>query len=446
MATQTLANLRDELSREIHDYLHSTVTTALAANNNLVDTLLANVKGGTTDNFCKNWWVLVTSNTNDGEIRRVSSYTALSKTIVTLGAAWTTDGANKATYELHKYHPTDKLDAINATARKTQAYHHLTDYQLVTGNILPDFEWWTSASAHKFYSASGATLARTSPGSGYTRGERYTALVTDSGAGDGYMYITSDNYPRLLDLQGMTVSVYAPVYCVSADDDAEIIIYTSKGTSTGAVTQTLTSITEVEQATWQWLLLENQELNTDLDEIQIRMSVVTAGNTAYYGPPVLLGKNVNGYMLPELFQKGQLDWVRTQRTSTGNDMPFYDIGQNQMYDDYFGWWVVEQDVNGAYYKFLRTPEYLSRGYKIELSGHVQLEDSLTADTDTISIDTEYSQRFILECVRQLYRMQRGMVSSETSDFFEKEIMRLDYEIAQLGNKRMSRPPTMLRMR
>lgn len=447
MATKTLANLRDALSTELHDYLHSTVTTALAATNNLVDTELANVKGGTVDNFCKGWWVLVTSENNDGEIRRVSSYTATSKTIVSLGAAWTAETAGaKATYELHKYHPTDKLDAINIVAQDIypDLYREVVDTSLITGNILPDFNWWTAAAAHLFWSSSTMTLARTSPGSGYTRGNRFSMKTTDAGAGDEYVLINSDDYPRLLDLQGHSVSFYVWAYPVDTDDDAEIEIYTVKPTTTGTTVQTLTSTTVSEKGTFNLIKLETQAIASDIDFIEIRMRCVTASKNVYFAEPRLVVDGINSYMLPEWFQEGDISWVGIQRT--GRSYPCDNVGSNDAYDDYYGCHVVTEDVNGTVYKFLETPDFLSSQRRIELKGRCPLEYALSADTDTVTLDNRNLRYFVLASARQLFIMERGSVTSETSDVFEKEIARIDYQLLRLGNLKMTAPSAQMRVR
>ena len=216
--SKTLANLRDQLSIALHDYHHSTVTTALTASKLIKDTTLANIQGGTTSDYFNTWWALITSGANTAltPLRRIADYDGATYWLTVQGDNFGDDGAVKATYEIHKYHPTDKLRAINTTARKIFPTMHreILDLTLVSGNILPDshFEWWTSATTLKLYTGTTstgivATLAKTDT-AGLTRGGKYSAKVTAANT-PGYMMINSNPYPRLLDLKNSTVSFYA---------------------------------------------------------------------------------------------------------------------------------------------------------------------------------------------------------------------------------------------
>lgn len=449
MSTKTLANIRDELSIETGDYLHGTVTTALTTSTALVDTDLMSVEGGMTADYFKDWWVLITSGTNAAAIRKVDTY-AVTGTIAVLGgsfAAETPSAALKATYELHKHHPTTKLNAINIATRKLYPRLHrkITDLSVITGNILPDFNWWTSATEHKFWTLSGATVARTSP-SAYTRGSRFSAKLTDSGSGDGVMILTSTNYPRLIDFQGSTVSLYAWAYPLDTDDDAETEIVTIQPTSTGTTVDTNTSTTSNEATVFQLIKLEDISIKDDVNTFQIKMRCVTASKNVYYVEPRLIGKKVYDYMIPELLQGGQITWIRRQITGRNDIRPADDIGFNADYVDLFGWSVVTENINGTNYKFLRTPTNISEGYRLEIQGFAPLEDNLSADTDTITIDDPYTQLLVLESAKQMYKMLRGQGSSFTSDTYETEVARLDFEISRLGNLRMGQPSSMLRVR
>lgn len=444
MGKKTLVNLRDEMSLEMGDYQHGTATTAIEADNDVIDTGLANVKGGMTPNYFRDWYWLPTSGANS-TVRMVDSYNPASRTLVVRGGVLTDDGTTKATYELHKYDPTTKKDAINITARKIGIKRPLTDLSVITGNILPDFNYWSSASTHKFWTTSTGTLARTSPGSGFTRGNRFAMKFTDSGNGDEYVSIHSNVYPRLLDLKGTTISVYVWAYCVDTDDDAEIEIYTVKPTTTGYIEQTLTSTTETELGYYQLIKLETQAINDDLDTFELRLRCVTASKNVYFSDPRIIGRGINDYMLPELFQEGQLSWVRKQTTGAASK-PCDDIGFDVGYEDYFGCRTISEDVNGTYYKFLRTPDRLAGSYRLELSGWGKLEDNLSSDTDTMTVDDPYSQRFVLMASKQCYEMLSSKLSSASSDKYEREIARIDYELGKLGNLSQMPPPTQMRVR
>ncbi len=429
--SKTLANLRDDLSIKLGDYLHQTVTTALAANNNLVDTLLANVEGGTTDNFCKNWWVLVTSEGNDGEIRRVSTYTASTKTIVTLGAAWSSDGADLATYELHKHHPTKKLQSINIAARKSELWADVWDLTLVSNNALPNssFDWFAVSTVPYKYALSNATASKQTSG-GYFRGGEAGVIVTAS-AGNGYLYITSESNRRLLDLQGQTIDFECWVR-PSKVDDVAIVIYTLQADGTE---QTLTSTGSTPAQKWTKLQLLQQDINPALDKIEFRFKITTNAENVRLDNVRVLGDTVTSYLLPETFKDGVVTSMRLQTYGSGTwNRPADDIGYNFHYEDVYGWEVVSDGTD----RYLNTPT-LPDGHLIELRGSTPLNDTLSADTDTMDIESEKTEYLIAMAARELYmEIHAGNASyantRESSDRYEEVIVRLDGEIAWLKSK------------
>ena len=432
----TLLTLRQRLSENIGDYFTSTVTTAIAASTSVIDTALANVEGGGTTDYFEDWWVYFTSGANIGVKRKVSSYNAGTWTLTVLGGNLATDGAVKATYELHRVDPDKKIKAINNAARtlSSDIKRDITDISLVSGNILPDFNWWTGAAAHKFWASSTMTLARTSPGSGYTRGGRYSMKVTDAGAGDEYVSLHSDNYPRLLDLKGKTVSAYVWAYPVTTDDDPEIEIYTAKGDSTGADSQTLTSTTETESGYYQIVKLENQAIDDDIDTFEIRLKCVTASAVIYFQEPRITGVDVYDYMLPELFQNANIRRVRYQLTGSDNVAPADDIGYNADYQEIFGWDIVPQDINGTYYNFLRLPYSIPVGRRIELNSSADLEDNMSADTDTMNIDDPKSNVLIAQACWELFRQLRGFVTNSSNSAYDDEIAYWAGEVTRLKKR------------
>ena len=424
--SKTLANIRDDLSIKLGDYLHSTVTTALTTDNNLVDTNLANEEGGTTDNYFKNWWVLVTSGANDGEIRRVSTYTASTKTIVVAGSAWSSDGATLATYELHRHNPTKKKQAINIACRKSELWADVLSYDLETGNVLPNsnFDWWTSSSALKLWQTSNVTLARNSTAP-YLRSGSYSAKLTASAA-NGYIELRAREWPRLQDLAGETVTFEAWALPEVANDAFIRISYTDSAGASQTKDSTTTSVAGV----WTLLKITDYTIPEDSTDISFRLVVKTNTKYVYYDSARVLIANVRDYLLPEAFQDGMLDWVRVQTGGRGNyDRPSDETGYDSLYYDIFRW----QMISDGTYKYLRTPS-LSKGYRIELRGSTPLNDTLSADTDTLDIDADRTEYLVAMAARELYMMERGLPSSQSSDLYEKEIVRLDNEIISLKSK------------
>lgn len=418
----TLAVLRQRMSEDMGDWLSSTVTTALAAGTTVLDTTLANVEGGDITDHFNNQYVLVTSGANSvaaGTVvpqRRISDYTA--NALVITGGNWVTDGTVKSTYEIHKINPAEKLRAINSAARELYPTLHrrIIDRSVVTGNVLPDFNWWTTAAAHKFYSTSAsAAIARTANSTQFTRGERYCAKLTASSTNQ-YMYIDSDTLPSLLDLQGQSVSLYCWV-STSVEDDAYIRIVTTQADGT---TQTLTSTTTCDDGEEVLLELENQTLNTDLTNVSIQFLVKVSGTVAYFTAPRLIGKkDVYDYLLPELLQDGSVRQVRLQTTGYSTN-PCDDIGLVD-WAEMFGWKPVTIDIAGTNYKALRIPYYHPHERRLELTGIAPLEDNLSADTDTMDIDDPKTEALTAWANMLVYEQRRGVVSASTTDKYNSEL-------------------------
>ena len=146
--TTTLSDLIDLLSQRIGDYKEETVTTAIAANTSVVCSTLANYTN--RDDEYNRYWLYITDKANAGTYRKVSDYTASTGTLTVLGANLTTDGTDKATFQLHKYDRNNKIRAINRATRDTfpTLFRYSRDVTLSGNNILPNpsFEDWTSTS------------------------------------------------------------------------------------------------------------------------------------------------------------------------------------------------------------------------------------------------------------------------------------------------------------
>jgi len=431
--SSTLLTLRTRLSENIGDYFSSTVTTAIAASTSVIDTALANVEGGGTTDYFEDWWVYFTSGANIGVKRKVSSYNAGTWTLTVLGGNLTTDSAVKSTYELHQLDPSMKIKAINNAARtlSSDIKRDITELSLVSGNILPDFEWWTDATTHKFWEVTNVTLARTAGGSAASgRGSRYVAKATASAA-NGYMYLGGGQYPRLLDLKDTTVSAYVWAYPEVAND-AALVIYTLKNDGTTA--QTLTSTTTNAAGRWTLLKLENQRINDDLSEFQIRPKVATISKYVYFTQPRITGRDVYDYMLPERFQNANIRQVRYQLTGSDSISPADDIGYDAQYHEIFGWDIVPQDITGTYYNFLRLPYPPTKGRHIELNGSADLEDNMSADTDVMNIDDPKSNVLIAQACWELFRQLRGFVTNSANSAYDDEIAYWASEVTRLKKR------------
>ena len=109
MPTTTWEQIRQDIVRPF-GLITGTTSENLAANKLLVDEDLTDLYP-TDDYFNDNWFVIVTSNNNDTETRRVTDYAQSSGTL-TVSKAWVTDSST-STYELMTVHPDSVLRAYN---------------------------------------------------------------------------------------------------------------------------------------------------------------------------------------------------------------------------------------------------------------------------------------------------------------------------------------------
>lgn len=374
--SKTLAEVRARLSQNIGDYISEAVTTPLTTSTSVVSTNFA--KYTTVDNYFKRWWCLITSYANIGSNRRITNYNTLTNTATVSGLPFLSDGANLATVELHRYNPDNYTRAINQAAR--ELYPHLyksIDWNdtLILGNHLPNshFEDWTLSTVPDKYALSNITAAKTTT-AGLFRGGTASAKVTATSVG-GYLYCSGwTTYAPLLDLQGRTVTFRAWAYPEVAND-ATIEIYTVQADGT---TQTLTSETNCPAGKWTLLELEDQTLNDNLVDVQFRFKVATSGKYVYFDNARVIASACE-YLLPKDFQKGRLDRVYIQMTGNAEYLCDDVSTVVSQVSPVFGY---STHTDGMY---LRLP-ICYKEHKIILVGSAPLEDDLSSETDTITID------------------------------------------------------------
>ena len=102
--------MRQEIVRPF-GLVTGTTSANLATNTSLVDEDLTDLYSA-DDYFNGNWFVIVTSNTNDGEYRRITDYAQSSGTI-TVSKAWGDSDSSGATYELMPVPPNNVMRAYN---------------------------------------------------------------------------------------------------------------------------------------------------------------------------------------------------------------------------------------------------------------------------------------------------------------------------------------------
>ncbi len=394
--TTTLLVLEQRISEQMGDYLSFDTTTTIPGSAVTITSTTLNSYDGGRDDYFNDWWVYITEGVNSGVLRQVSDY-------ATTGGILTVRGANLAaeagavTCILHRYDRTLFTNAINDALRETTSALHrpLEDRSLVTGNILPDnsFEEWSSSSAMTYFTTSNATVARTSTAA-LIRGKLGSySMKVNASAANGYAYISSNTYPRLLDLMGQTISFKCWAYPEDTANDAYLVIYTIKADGTA---QTLTSSTTNPLAKFTLLELEDQAINDDITEIQFRFKVATNGTDVYFDSARVNGIDILEYLLPSRFANGGISQVFVQ--ASGNQDDACDDLVPQYWNELIGWEVIEDGT----YSYLKLPYAYGADRQIRLIGYAPLE-TLTADTDTISLDGESINLLIAYAKYKLYQ-------------------------------------------
>lgn len=303
-------------------------------------------------------------------------------------------------------------NAINNAIREIYPSLHrpLEDISLITNNILPPFNW-TSTTALSFYTTANLTsITKTTDPQYFHNGP--TSAKALASAADGYLYISSHDYPPLLDLMDKTINYKCWAQPQTALD-AFLTIYTIQPDGTA---QTLNSTTASYADKLDLIELEDQELNDDLFEIQFRMRVHTNAEYIYFDPPRATDLTVREYLLPTDFQNGRIAQVYIQTSGYSDDI--CDDLLPTSWERCWHWDVIDKAINGTLYKFLRLKESFTSERRIRLVGTTPLE-SLSATTDTISLDGEKVNLLIAYVAHLLYEMEMGVPSATDVSRLEK---------------------------
>ena len=439
MGTSTLLSLDQKLLETMGDYKSNAVTTAIAASALLVSTNFQKYRA--TADYFNGYWAYIVDLANAGISRYVSDDDGTS-TLTVLGANLASDGANLATVRLSKFAWEDRVLAINQALPEIYpaVYVPIDNTNLVTGNILPDssFEEWTSTSALSWYTATNITLLKTSTAAN-VRGIKgtYSAKCTAS-AGNGYVYISSDSYPKLLDLAGQTINFRSWAYPEVAND-AYLVIYTIKADGTA---QTLTSTTTSPAGKWSLLELNGQTINEDIVKIEFRFGVTTNAKYVYYDSAVVTGGAVvNEYLLPSGLESGGVNQVYIGMGGGNTSDYSYDDIASFIWQPNYNWEIVNDGSNS----YLKFDSMLAGDCRIRLIGSKPLE-ALTASTDTISTnDTRYLQLVSNYAAYRLYSNASSTTSGSDKDKFNNEANRYLSNYYRLAHLKMTQKPVQLKV-
>ena len=437
--TTNLSTLEQRLGQAIGDDLEVVVTTAIGAGVTIVSTNLTAYDGGRDDYFI-DWFCYITDKANAGVQRQVSDYATATGTLTVRGANLTDDVANLATIRLHRYNRYLYVNAINDAVRETFPTFHkpLDIIELVTGNILPNahFRDWAASTAPDKYSMQDANITATAiTTAGTYRGgaKAMKALTGASGAGK-YVYISSDTYPRLLDLMGHQVSFYCWALPEVADD-ASIQIYTVKADGTA---QTLTSTTANPITEFTLLKLEDQTLNDDLVEIQFRFKITTASKYVYFDNARVIGRNQTEYLLPTDLVNGTLSSVEIQ--AEGRSDFWADDLQPRAWEEVHDWEILDNGTD----KFLKIGLLYNDHRLIRLRGYTPLS-TVSAFTDTIEIDGRLLNRFLAYAKYKLFQSIEVPIASQDVGRYELQSAKAYGEFLRLSNLKMGIPKLQLRI-
>jgi hypothetical protein len=432
--TTTLLSLEQLFNQAINDDLEFDTTTNITTDNSVISTTLKNYDGGADDYF-NDWWVYITEGNNEGVNRYISDYANATGTLTVRGDALAAETA-AVTCRLSRYNRDRKIQALVRACEEVYSDFHLDldEQTLVTGNILPDshFEIWPSSSTMTWYTANTGgtgTLARTSAASS-TRGGTYSAKFTASAAND-YFEVDSEDYPRLLDLQGRTLDFYVQAMPETAND-ALIEIYT---VDTAGSTQTLTSTTANGTTVFTELKLENQTLNDDLDYVSIRFKVTTNGKYVIFDDAWLGDGKLYEYLLPDDFVEGHLSRVHLQTYGTSDEC-FYDL---QPFARSPGRVIPHEIISDGTNLYLKLLEPVPIERRLRLIGIKPLE-TLSADTDTITLKAEKIPALIAKARMIFWAREGEPVSSEDKSRFIDSYARAERDYYRLISKhRMPTP-------
>lgn len=302
-------------------------------------------------------------------------------------------------------------NAISIATRevKDDLFISLDNMDLITGNILPVFNWATSSTLD-FYTEPSGTLAKNTDGAYIWNGSSNAKLTAD---GDGdKLYLDSGNYPRLLDIMNKTVDLKGWVY-PEAVGYAILTIYTLEKDNTA---QTLPSTTTTYALKKCLVELEGQAISDDIQKAQVWMAVTTTLKYSYFDMPRLIVNGVREYLLPTDFQEGHLSSVEIQTSGDCDDLHPTD------WETIYGWDIILDGV----YKYLRLPVGYPTEKRIRLIGYKPLEQLSAADS-TISIDGGRVNLLLSYAAGKLFQVESQEIQY-TIDNYTNAITAIDLEI------------------
>lgn len=380
--TTTLQDAMVILSREIGDYWEST-STGTGSTVTVVDSaLIAKPNDWITDVT----YDFITSGTNNGEERKVSTASLLTAGTYLVGTHGTTTFGS-VTYQLHRlFEPSEKRRALVAAARNIygDCYDLVWDETFVSGNWLKDgsFEVWANGTSLSYWTASAVVATQSSTSNTYKHGS-YSVLL--AGTLGSFTQGISNN-EDLKALAGKNVIWSIQARCNTASC-LRLSINDGSTTSYSDYHDGGTSFTEDNNRMY-------VQANIDYNPTNITFGIhhQVAGGTSYADD----GRVISGYR----------DRIYIGNLSLAQNQPYQVFVEPRYYSHQEPWveihdWEVDE---GGY---LHLPTSVPNDYRLRIIGKQYLDflasgTSSTAWTATINIDSPQTEILVAEAAVYLY--------------------------------------------
>lgn len=394
MATTTRVVLLQRLSEAIGDWW-SAATTGAGSTTTVVDTKLAQLSAD--DDFCIGYYVRKVAT---DEVRKVTAYVASTTTITHV--AFPAAVGNGNTYELHRYDPTDKHNAINRAIEELFSvegrpvlYLPIRDETLVVNDLLVDtgYEKAISGGAFPDWTNSGSPTV-TAETTRKFHGAQSAKVVAGGAAGQIYQEPTIN----IRELTSKTASFRRWVYATATsaarlrlDWDGTAIANSSYHTGKD-----------------QWERLEVQAAIPSTATRVRAICEVAASQTAYFdagGNAGLFIDRIKKYTIPTSILVGP-QYVLQQANLDEPDGSYYPVG------------LHNRPVGGAH---------------LRIEG-IGLLSRPTTDAGTVEVGAPRTNLIVAYATMYLYRIMGSLprAGALVREGFNFEVLKAQAEIARLA--------------
>ena len=410
MSTTDALTLNELLSKSLGDWI-ALPTSANIAANTIVRAEGLNQHDGGRDDYFTDWWLYITDKGNAGVDRRIRNYYTSNTTCNVFGAAFSADAAVNANIRVHRYSFSQKQIAINTAIKDIYPILHrrLDLLELRSGDILPNShfrDWAVSTVPDKWALRNNILVTANTSGGHYWGGSKSAGLNPGSIA-EPSLYTSAVEYPRLLDLEGQSITFQAHARADVAQN-AFIRIYACNVTN---AIQTIQQNISLVAGLWNIARLADQTLFSNLTNIEFHVGIVNvSGDHVWFDNVRVTGLQTQEYLLPTDFRHGGLSRVYIQSDGDCNTI------FPRAWDEIIGWQVMDDGTD----KYLRLPAVYSNDRYLRLVGVAPLE-TVSASADTISLGAPDTDLLIALAKYKLYQMAGEPASAhDDARFMTKE--------------------------